>query len=250
MRQKHRRKLLIMAVAYLFLGSSVLTPNLYSAASGHYTDLLPNPTSAPNIVQGTLIYNGYDWSVATLAPSQTYGDTLSRAPMTVFQSTASATINATTTVSTFSALSQGSVGSTTFPASWVATGRSMRISVRGTYSIPNAGSTWTWAIKLGTTTVLTTGATTSVSNQTDMPFAATALLTIAATGNTGTVFGAYDIFVCSGTTPRSVLSISTQTISGAVTVDLTSQLTVNPTFTWGTANSSVTVRNVVVEFLN
>ncbi len=222
--------------------------NLFAAASGNYTDLLPIGAAANT----TVISNGTGWSLTTLPPTQTFGDGLSRVVTTVFQSTGTATINATTTVSTFSALSGlGSVGSTTFPQSWVAQGRSIRVTTQGTYSSANSGSTWTWAIKLGTTTILTTGAVNFVPSQTDRFFKATGLVTLSGTGNAATALGSYDIMVASGTTqPSSYVSYSTQTISGAITVDLTSQLTVNPTLTWGAATSSMTIRNVTVEFLN
>lgn len=241
------KKLFKLWAVGLITGILVSPSNLFAAASGNYTDLLPIGAAGNT----TVISNGTGWSLTTLPPTQTFGDSLSRLVTTVYQSTAPANINATTTVSTFTALSQGNVGSTTFPATWVATGRSIRITTMGTYSTNNTGSTWTWAVKLGTTTVLTTGATTNVANQVDKPFRATALLTIGATGNAGSVMGSYDISFASGTTPPlTPLSVSTQTTSGNVTVDLTSQLTVNPVFNWTTANSSMTIRNTTVEFLN
>lgn len=242
----------IMLVGWL-VGSLAGPQWGYAAASGHYTDLLPNPTSAPNIVNGALIYNGYDWSIAPLAPTLTYGDGLSRVPATVFQSTNTININATTTASTMTAISgQGSVGSTTLPANWIANGRSIETTIEGSYSTPTAGPNWTWAVKLGTTTILNTAAMASPGGQVNQYFRARSVITIGDTGNAGTVFGSYQIFVASGsnTAGSAVISFSTGTISGAVTVDLTSQLTLNPVFTWGTANSSMTIRNVSVKCLN
>lgn len=247
MKKKLTRKLIAVATCMAFyLAYSFAPRSIFAAASGSYTDLLPVGAAGNT----TVISNGTGWSLTTLPPTQTFGDSLSRLVTTVYQSTATATINATTTVSTFSALGQGNVGSTTFPAAWIASGRSIRVTTHGTYSTSNTGSTWTWGLSLGTTSVLTTGAITNVAAETDMPFVATAYVTVLSTGNTGTVFGSYDVMFASGTTPRVLLSASTATISGNITVDLLSQVVVNPTFKWTTANSSITVRNVQIEFLN
>lgn len=217
------------------------------AASGTYTDLLPIGAAADT----TVISRGSGWAVTTLPPTSTFGDSLSRLVDTIYQSTGAATINATTTASTFTALSQGNVGYATFPAGWVASGRSIETIVDGTYSTNNPGPNWTWAVKLGTTTILNTGAVASPGGQTTQYFKARSVMTIAATGASGSVMGTYEILVASGATSvgAGVVSFSTTT-SNTTTVDLTSQLTINPVFTWGTANSSMTVRNVSIRLLN
>ncbi len=243
MRRKHWKSLFVVAIAYFHFAQCA---SVFAAASGNYTDLLPIGAAGNT----TVISNGSGWSLTTLPPTQTFGDALSRVVTTVYQSTGTATINATTTASTMTAIAgEGKVGSTTFPATWIATGRSIEVDVMGSYSVPVAGSNWTWAILLGTTSVLTTGALAAVNGEANQYFHAHAVLTIAATGSAGTVNASYDIFAASGTTPCTIVSYSTGT-AAAVTVDLTSQLTVNPVFTWATANSSMTVRNVTVKFLN
>lgn len=244
-----KKTLRIVVAAFMvgLLSGPQFSPSLFAAASGNYTDLLPIGAAGNT----TVISNGSGWSLTTLPPTQTFGDSLSRLVDTVYQSTITATINATTTASTMTAISaQGFVGSTTFPAAWVVSGRSIEVDVLGDYSVPQVGSNWTWAILLGTTSVVTTGAVAAVPGQTKMPFHGHAVLTIAATGNAGSVNASYEVLAASNTTPNQYLSWSTGTISGATTVDLTSQLTVNPVFTWGTANSSMTIRNAVVKFLN
>lgn len=244
------RKAVLLTVAYLFYSASINPwSNLYAAASGNYTDLLPIG-AAENT---TVISRGSGWALTTLAPSQTFGDALSRAPMTVFQSTVPMTISNTATVSTWTALSGiGKVGSTTFPAAWVATGRSMRISVWGVYSSSAVVPTWTWAVKLGSTTVLNTGAVSAPQAATREPFQATALLTIdRASGGISSVAGSYSIRV--GSTSFTSLDYSTYTANATpITVNLDTQRTVNPTFKWGTASSesSITANNIIVEFLN
>lgn len=227
---------------------------LFAAATGNYTDLLPIGAAANT----TVISNGTGWSLTTLAPSQTFGDAFSRAPMTVYQSTTAVTLHTSATQSTFTALSgQGFVGSTTFPASWVASGRSIRITARGRYCTGATAPTWNWGVNVGTTTVLQTGAIVAPVLVATHSFTASALLTINATGNAGTISAAYDVYATTSTSAQNaanlgnVISFSTSTLS-ATTVDLTSQLVINPFFTWGTsaAHNRITFTNVLVEFLN
>lgn len=220
----------------------------YGAASGNYTDLLPVGAAANT----TVISNGGGWSLTTLPVTPTFGDALSRVVTTIYQSTATGTIANTVTRSTFSALVQGNVGTTVIPAAWIATGRSIRVTVRGKYSTTVVAPNWTWELLIGTTTVMSTGATAAIGNQSGQWFSSSAIVTVAASGYSGTVNGAWDIYTASGTTNAgAVLCYSTATAS-AVSVDLTSQLTVNPRFTWGTAASgnTITANNVTVELLN
>lgn len=253
MRKKHKRQLLIAAVAYLFLLGQVAAPrHVLAAASGNYTDLLPIGAASDT----TVISRGTGWAIATLPTSQTFGDALSRLNYTAFQSTSVATLSNSTTPSTFTALSgMGTTGSRTFPTSWIQTGRTIRVTVAGRYTTTNPGPTWTWGVALGTTTILTTGALSAPGGQTNKYFRAVALLTIAATGASGTVNGSYDISFASGSVVSSPIGISTVTAS-AVSVNLgtdsTAQNVVNPTFLWGTADpsNSIQVNNSIVEFLN
>lgn len=250
MRKKHQRQLFITAVAYLFFLSSVGTPQLYAAAgTAVYTDLLPVGAASDT----TVISNGSGWKVTTLPVTQTFGDSLSRVVDTVYQSTTQATVAFTNGPSTWTALSaQGSVGSITFPAGWVATGRTIRVTGSGFYTAGSSG-TWTWDLFVGTTSVLTTGAVTSpISNiSARQPFKATGLITVAATGAAGSANANLEVNVASGAVPCALLSYSTYT-TGAVTVDWTSQLAVRPRITWGNPNgtNSITFTNVLVELMN
>jgi hypothetical protein len=234
-----------MLVGFL-IGLLAAPQIILAAASGNYTDLLPVGAAGNT----TVISNGSGWSLTTLAPSQTFGDALSRAPMTVYQATSPVTFASSTAVSTFTAQGgQGFVGSTTFPASWVATGRNIRISAKGFYgttSTPN----WTWQVLLGTTVVVNTGAVPAPSAVTGQYWKEECLLTIENPAASGTVIGSCDIFVATTTSGTSLVSYSTSSI--AATVGLNTQLTVNPTFTWGTSSSAntITANNVTVEFLN
>lgn len=249
MKKKYRRQLLATAVAYLYLLASSTAPQfLFAAASGNYTDLLPVGAAGNT----TVISNGSGWSLTTLPPTQTFGDALSRVVTTVYQSTTTPTITNTILVSTFTASSviTGSVGSTTFPASWVASGRSIEVEVRGYYSTAaSPAETWLWGVRLGTTTILNTTAITAPAGQTRAPFKANAVLSIMGTGTTGTVAGHFDVSASSGSIGSSVIYQSTYT-STTATVDLTTQLTVNPIFQWGSAVSSITVTNCRIKFAN
>lgn len=241
-------KLALVGMMVGLLSGPQFVPSCFGAASGNYTDLLPIGAASDT----TVISRGTGYAVTTLPTSQTFGDALSRLSYTAYQATAAATISNSATVSTITALNQGNVGSTTFPASWIATGRSIRITSSGVYNSSTTAVNWTWDVLLGTTSILSTGAKAAPISQTGSWFNSVALLTIAATGTSGTVNGTYNILVTSGAIgTANVVSYSTYTTS-AVSVDLTSQLVIRPRFTWGTASTSsaITFNNVIVEFLN
>lgn len=250
MRSKHKKQLFITAVAYLFFASSVGTPRLYAAAgSAVYTDLLPVGAASDT----TVISNGSGWKLTTLPPTQTLGDSLSRVVDTVYQSTNQAAVSYTGVASTFTALpNQGFVGSATFPAGWVAVGRSIRITSSGFYTAGSSG-TWTWDMVVGTTTILTTGAQTSpISNVSAQEWFKTSyLITVATVGVAGTANVNFDINVASGSVPRTEISYGTYTNTGAA-VDWTSQLVLRPRITWGnpTAINTITFTNVSIELMN
>lgn len=252
MKKKHYRQLLRAGLAYLclFTSATIQMPMaVFGAASGNYTDLLPIG-AAENT---TVISRGTGWALTTLPASQTFGDALSRSNYTAYQATGPVTFATTATVSTFTAQSgQGKVGSTTFPYLWVATGRTIRVTVKGFFSSVSA-PTWTWAVKLGTTTIVNTGAVAGLSGTaTKEPFSAVALMTINATGSSGSISGQYEIRV--GSTSFTSLDYSTYTTT-AVSCDLSQTshaLVINPTFKWGTSSgsNSITANNILVEFLN
>src|SRR4051812_19969282 len=135
MRKKHRRQLLVTAMAYLYLLACGTVTNTWAAASGNYTDLLPIGAAANT----TVISNGSGWSLTTLAPSQTFGDALSRAPFTAYQLYVTSTVAGTTLASNIVSLGGAfNVGSSTFPASWISAGRSIRFTAKGRYSTTGA----------------------------------------------------------------------------------------------------------------
>jgi len=218
----------------------------FGAASGNYTDLLP--IGAPG--NTTVISNGTGWSLTTLPPTQTFGDALSRVVTTVYQSTQPINNLNVATTSTFTAISGiGAIGSTTLPAAWVATGRTIQTTIEGEFTTPATAVNWTWQLKLSTTAVLTTGAMAATANQTASHFKAVSLVTVSTTGASGSADSSYSIMVSSGAnaTGATVISFSTSAVIG---IDWTSQLVVNPTFLWSATGSSITVRNVNVQLFN
>lgn len=255
--KKTLKTLVIGALVGLLAGPQI-TPTAFAASSGHFTDLLPNPTSVgSSVTSGTLYYNGYDWGVASLGASSTPGDALSRTPYTAFQVYTSSTIGTTVSPSTMTLLAgQSSVGSPTIPAAWIALGKSIRITARGWYGTTGTPN-WTWAVLMGTTSIMTTGAVAAPVTQTQSFWSASALLTVSTTSTASHGYamnGTYDIFVGSGPIlgpNANIIAYSTNTLS-AVNVDLTSQLTIQPIFTWGTSSASnkLTINNLMIELLN
>ena len=252
MRKKHRRQLLTVALAYLFVFSCGTSTNVWSAASGNYTDLLPIGAASDT----TVISRGSGWAVTTLPPTQTFGDSLSRvvnAPMQLYVSTAIANTAAAVTLTAATGASY--VGSRTFPQTWLALGRSIRISMGGRYSTTGTPN-MTFAVNMGTTAVMTTGAIAGPGTQTNQAWSAQAVVTITTTTATAlglAMQGTYDICLGSGTigTANNWISFSTNTAS-AVSIDAGGAFQVNPAFTWGTASTSnsITVQKLIVEFIN
>ncbi len=255
MRKKHRRKLLILTVAYLFLWINVQMPQAFGAASGNYTDLLPIGAAANT----TVISNGTGWSLTTLPPTNTFGDGLSRVVTTVFQSTSPFTVSNSTALTNIATASGiGKVGSTTFPAAWVATGRSIRITADGVYKSsgsavgPVLNNTWAWEILIGTMSVMISSQVVPGLQLSNKFFKTQALITIGATGATGNVNGYYDIMFTSGTPGATGQVFFSTATASAVTIDLATQLSVVPRFSWGVADAlnSITFNNIIIEFLN
>src|SRR5690348_18406322 len=76
-KEKKMKKTLRLMVASLmvgFLAGPQIAMQAFAAASGNYTDLLPIGAAGNT----TVISNGSGWSLTTLPPTQTFGDSLSR----------------------------------------------------------------------------------------------------------------------------------------------------------------------------
>ncbi len=247
MKRKTRRKLLIAGISYLFLFMNVNMPVVYGAASGNYTDLLP--IGAPS--DTTVISRGSGWAITTLPVTQTFGDSLSRVVDTIYQSTSTGVIaNSSATIAITAISTQGFVGSTTFPATWVATGRSFRINAAGNFS--NTGtSNWSWSLLIGTMTLVSISSVTTPTTVTNVPFVFTGIVTVGTTGAAGTALGSCTVATSTSANGGNQILYSSATIANT-TIDWTTQHSILPNFRWWTnsTSNSITFSNVTVETLN
>lgn len=247
------KKTFSSALIGLLIGLCSVPQFVYSAASGNYTDLLP--IGAPS--DTTVISNGSGYSITTLPPTQTFGDSLSRLVDVVYQSTGTPTVTNTTSETNIisSVTASAKVGSSTFPIQWAAVGRSIEVVADGYFSTTNSGGTnWTWGIKLGTTSILSSGAVSLTPGQTRSPFHVNALMTMSTVGAGGAVNGYMSVFQSSATAsfPTTIMQSTFTTL--AVSCDLsntsTGQNSVNPVITLSNTASSITFNNVQIKFHN
>lgn len=161
---------------------------------------------------------------------------------TGYTQTSAVTVANTVTESTL--LSSG-VGSLTLPANFLVTGKTVKITVAGVHSA-TANPNITINIKLGSTTVMTTGIVTS-GNSTNAFFEIHGFITCYTTGATGTVWAEGYYVETGGGTGRFSMGNS-----AATTIDTTASQTINVTATWGTASTSntITASVAMVEFVN
>lgn len=162
-----------------------------------------------------------------------------------FTATASATVANTTTET--SILGTG-VGTKTLPANFFVAGKTLRVVVKG--HIADTGTpTLRIRCKLGSTTIVDTGAQTLLAITGTRGFEAEFLLTCRTTGASGTVFGQGDFQYNSAAVTGNVIDAPN---TAATTVDTTASQAVDVTATWGTASASNTITgtNVTIEVLN
>lgn len=157
-----------------------------------------------------------------------------------FIATAAATVANTTTETT---LIGGGNGSATLPANFWRVGKSLRVRAWGVVS-DTGTPTLTINLKIGSTTLCTTGAITLGSGISNVHFTLDAILTCRTTGATGTIMS-QGVFM-----QNAVVSGLTNT--AADTIDTTAAAAVDVTATWGAASASNTIssHNVTVELLN
>lgn len=148
-----------------------------------------------------------------------------------YTQTSSSTVANTTNETTL--LTSG-VGSLTLPANYLTVGKTISVKVSGRHSaVANPGINI--RIKLGTTTVLTTGLVAS-GNSTNDYFEVTGYITCRTVGSSGTVWGdGFYVETGGGTGRFSMANTSTTTINTTVaqTIDVTAQ--------WDTASTSDTL---------
>lgn len=169
---------------------------------------------------------------------------------TLFGSTATATVAATTAETTI--IGTGS-GSLTLPANYLSVGKMIRFSVRGLYSTPalNIGNI---AIKMklgGTVLNAAASASALAVSVTNAGFEGEALITCRTIGASGTVIlmGGLTYGVGNNLAPL-VLAVNNGT--STTTIDTTTALAFDCTVTWSnnTAGNSVSSLNCLLEGLN
>ena len=162
-----------------------------------------------------------------------------RYQLPVFSQTASVTVGNTVTETTLVGAGQGSV---TLPANFFIVGKAIRMTMRGVVS-STGGPNITVKVKLGATTILTTGAVAAAS-ATDDGFVLDALLTCRTVGATGTIFsqGSFQELIVAG-------NIMDMANTAAATIDTTGTLAIDVTVEWGAAaaGNTITATNFIVE---
>lgn len=158
----------------------------------------------------------------------------------LFTQTASATIVDTITETTLFA---SGVGTLTLPADFFVAGKTVRLTLRGVYS-EGAASNGTVNVKLGSTSICTTGAFAIAGAETNVGWMVTCDITCRSTGSTGTVFG-QGMFLYSTNGQQPVQNTTTATI------DTTGTLAIDVMWTWSVnnINNTITCSNATVEVL-
>ena len=209
-------------------------------------DLVHSDTNTPRFaVNGTL---GITETVKSATVTTTGGIVTAMESGIVFTSTASATVANTTTETT---LIGSGVGSLTLATNRLAAGKTLRIRARGYWGTDAAvAGTMRWRVKLGSTTVLDTGAITPAIAITNLFWQLDAEIVCRTTGGSGTVFA-------QGYTDRqevaeAALLAVTMVNTATTTINTTVTQAIDVTFEWGTADAenTITCSNVTIEILN
>lgn len=154
------------------------------------------------------------------------------------------TVTVANTVSE-TALTGTGTGTLTLPANFFAAGKTIKIRALG-YHSSTASPNITIRVKLGSTTILTTGAIAS-GNGSDDAWVCDAFFTCRTTGGTGTVIGQGYYEEVHGNGNRGGM-VNTAT----TTIDTTASQAISITVEWGTADAGNTISctNVLIEVLN
>lgn len=146
---------------------------------------------------------------------------------------------------TETALTGTGTGTLTLPANFFAAGKTIKIRALG-YHSSTASPNITIRVKLGSTTILTTGAIAS-GNGSDDAWVCDAFFTCRTTGGTGTVIGQGYYEEVHGNGNRGGM-VNTAT----TTIDTTESQAISITVEWGTADAGNTISctNVLIEVLN
>ena len=215
----------------LFAASAVGVPN---ASVRFQAGTAP---SAPN--------EGATWNDSTQKSLISYVNAIKQSLTgCIFSQTADVTIASTTTETTV--IGSG-VGTVTLPANFFTVGKTLRIRGLGYFSDTGTPDI-TINVKLGSTTLITTGTVALAGTISNNLWEVDAIITCRTVGSSGTVMAQgkfmYDESVHGGTTLGMV-------DTSADTIDTTASLAVNVTQTWGTnsASNTFTCTNFIVEVI-
>lgn len=186
---------------------------------------------------------GDTWNDSTQKTFHTFTAGIKQAAVgCIYSSTASATVANTVTETT---IVGSGVGTVTLPANFFTAGKTIRLRMTGIHSSVSS-ATIQIRIKLGSTTILDTGAHTS-HNDTNALTNIEAIITCRTTGASGTFIGQGE-YVEVGASPDIAEMVNTTT----TVVSTTASQTVAVTAQWGSASASntITITNFTLEVLN
>jgi hypothetical protein len=135
------------------------------------------------------------------------------------------------------------------PAGSLTVGSVIRVKLYGVYSTALTPPTITLAIKVGSTTLLTTGAITAVNSLTNDGWWTEALMTVTAIGASGSMEAqGFSCFATAATAAQNVDMTNTAVVGS---IDTTASLALTANVTWGTASASntITLREMIVEVM-
>ena len=231
------------AISYLPFGNNqVIVPAGTTTLNGNVS--FGGKTSAIIVLSNGLTLAGSGTLPAT--GSQTYiidfrtgGGSSLNYRLPIFAQTQTVTVANTAAETTLVGTGQGSV---TLPANFFYAGKSIKLTMLG-YHSSTANPNITINLKLGGTTISTTGAHSSGNGSNDV-FKIENWITCRTAGATGTIFaqGEYDEIHTSGL-------VAGMPNTGTDTIDTTGTLAVNITVTWGTADpgNTISATNFIIE---
>lgn len=205
----------------------------------------PITTSGPVVLTASSggTTEGQIWNDSTQKTITAYESGLKQyISSSIFTQTQSVTVANTVTET---ALTGTGVGTLTLPANFLIAGKTIRITARGIHSATGS-PTIQIKIKLGSTTILDTGANNS-GTSTNTEFALDGIITCRTTGASGTLMG-QGAYREDDVNANLFGMVNTAT----TTIDTTVSQAISVTAQWGTASSdnTITLTNLMVEILN
>ncbi len=217
-------------------GSGLQQPQWLTSGSQAVSAFAFTPAAAPTLVNGTY------WVDSTQKSQIGYIDGIKQSTnTTIFTQRILGTALASSVTAT-SIVGLG-VGTLTLPANFWVLGKSIRFKIAGTVST-TATPTLAFLIKIGSTTIVTTGAVT-MGTVSGVSFGVDVMLTCYAVGPTATIVGVGTAYMGGGVFGDMI-------VTTAANVDTTAAGLLDCTAQWGTSSSSNTIQSITcsAEVLN